>query len=381
MRFKRQDLNLLKSVLEIMLLESLELHNWRNTRGRAVWGKNLNIIYGDNGQGKTNWLEAIYTLATTKSFRTQKLQEAIRFDDDLAVIRGQVQRSAEIHRELQITLQGATKTLTVNGKRESALRYLGQLHTIAFTADELEVVRGAPEARRRFLDRGVLSLHYAYVQTLADYNRVIKQKNRLLQDALNADWSMDELRERVLPWNQQLAKLSAEIHHARTDYVSRLNQFLQNDLFSRERTSVRYVSALESKGDLSDYEALITERLELRLTAEMNAGYSLIGTHRDDLEMLFDERHIRTFGSSGQQRSMLITLDLAALQVYYDWHREYPLFILDDVDAELDSRRVATLLEYLEKQTQTFITTSSFDLAQKYASRHSLFEVVGGAIK
>src|SRR5918999_5370929 len=100
-----------------MLLEWIEVHNFRNLSGRVSWGKGLNIIYGDNGQGKTNWLEAIYTLSTTKSFRTQKLQEAVRFGEDLSVIRGRVGRTREVHRDLQVTLQGNTKSLSINGKR------------------------------------------------------------------------------------------------------------------------------------------------------------------------------------------------------------------------------------------------------------------------
>src|SRR5919199_1614879 len=299
-----------------MLLESIEAHNFRNLSGEIFWSEGLNVISGENGQGKTNWLEAIYLLATTKSFRTQRPQEAIRFDESLAVVRGVVARSREVQRELQVAIQGSTKTLSVNGKRESVARYLGQLHMVAFTADELEVVRGGPEARRRFLDRGVVSLHHAYVQTLADYQRVIRQKNRLLQDAAEAELDHEETASRLVPWNEQLVALSAEIHRARTDYVGRINAALEQRLFGREEITIRYVSALEGKGNLDDYESLIRERLRLRLQAEISAGYSLIGPHRDDLEILFDGRDLRQFGSSGQQRSALILLDLAAISVY-----------------------------------------------------------------
>src|SRR3712207_176251 len=134
-----------------MLLESLEAHQFRNLSGRISWGPGLNIIYGDNGQGKTNWLEAIYLLATTKSFRTTRLQEAIRFGEELAIVRGRVAQSADVHRDLQVNLQGNTKSISVNGKREAITRYLGQLHTVAFTADDLQIVRGLPEARRKFI--------------------------------------------------------------------------------------------------------------------------------------------------------------------------------------------------------------------------------------
>ena len=363
-----------------MLLESLEVHNFRNLSGKVVWGAGLNIIYGDNGQGKTNWLEAIYLLATTKSFRTQRLQETIRFDEDLAVVRGRVAQGLEVHRDMQVNLRGTTKSISINGKREPVTRYLGQLHAIAFTADELNIVRGGPDARRKFLDRGVISLHPSYVQTLADYNHVIKQKNRLLQDASDSELSFERTAELIAPWNEQLIRLSTEIHRARMDYVGRLNDVLEHRLFEKEDIAIRYVSSLEGKGNLDDYESLIAERLQLRLQAEIASGYALIGPHRDDLEILFDGRDIRAFGSSGQQRSALIILDLANVSVYYSWHNEYPLFLIDDVDAELDRKRINRLLEYLEGRTQTFITTSKESLVEQFVKQANIYRVSKGMV-
>ena len=192
--------------------------------------------------------------------------------------------------------------------------------------------------------------------------------------------SFERASEIIIPWNEQLIRLSAEIHRARSDYIRRLNDALERRLFERENISIRYVSSLEGKGDLSDYEALISERLRLRLQAEIAAGYSLIGPHRDDLEILFDGREMRTFGSSGQQRSALIILDLAAISVYYSWHNEYPLFLIDDVDAELDRKRISYLLEHLEGRTQTFITTSKESLVEQFIKRANVYKVSNGSV-
>ena len=362
-----------------MLLESLEAHQFRNLSGEVFWGESLNVISGENGQGKTSWLEAIYLLATTKSFRTQRPQEAIRFGESLAVVRGRVARSRDVHRDLQVTLQGNSKSLSLNGKSEGVANYLSQLHVVSFTADELEVVRGGPEARRKFLDRGVVSLHHSYVQTLADYQRVVKQKNRLLQDISNSGTGIGNARELIGPWNAQITVLGSTIHRARCDYVGRLQQSLQSRLFEREDVTIRYLSSLEGKGDISDYESLLKERLNLRLQAEIASGYALIGPHRDDLEILFDGHDVRAYGSSGQQRSALILLDLAAISVYHLWHNEYPLFLMDDVDAELDERRIGRLLEYLKARTQTFVTTSKGDLIKGFAKDAKVFDVRGGA--
>lgn len=363
-----------------MLLESVETQNFRNATGAIFCSRDLNIITGDNGQGKTNWLEAVYLLATTKSFRTSKLQETIRFDEELAFVRGTVQQSAEIHRTLQVTLQANTKTLSVNGKREPVTRYLGQLHAFVFTASELEIVRGLPDARRKFLDGGITGIYPAFVQTLADYNRVVKQKNSLLQSAQENGFSVEKTAELLEPWNEQLIALSAKIHKARVRYVELLQNSLEKRLFERETVTIRYVSHLEGKGDLSDYKALLTERLNLRVQAELAAGHALLGTHRDDLEILFDNRDLRTFGSSGQQRSALLILQLAAINLYFERNNEYPLFLLDDIDAELDKKRTAKLLEFLQDKTQTFLTTSKENLVEQFAHRATIFQIENGAV-
>jgi DNA replication and repair protein RecF len=363
-----------------MILETIQAHQFRNLSGHISLGPRLNIIFGSNGQGKTNWLEAIYVLSRTKSFRTQRLQEAIRFGQDTAFVRGQVTRGAEVRRDLQLTIQGNAKTISINGKREPLARYLGQLQVFSFTAAELEVVRGVPEARRRFIDRGVASLQPSYVQTVADYVRVIKQKNRILQDANEQGFGLGQVDDLVAPWNQQIVGLASEIHRARSDYIKNINEVLERGLFEQRDVHINYLSSLAGKGDLDDYRTLISQRLSLRMQAELAAGRSLIGPHRDDLEVLLEGREMRVFGSSGQQRSALLLLDLAAISLYNSRHGDYPLFLIDDVDAELDERRIRHLLEYLESRTQTFITTSKRTHLEDFLSRANVYEIVEGAV-
>jgi DNA replication and repair protein RecF len=361
-----------------MILDFVEVNNFRNLRGKISWGTGLNIIYGNNGQGKTNWLEAIHTLSRTKSFRTQRRQETIRFGAETAFIAGRVSTGNDIHRDLRITLRENTKSIWVNEKREQLARYLGLLQVFAFTADQLEVVRGMPEARRHFIDRGVASLRPAYVHTVSDFNKVIKQKNRILQDASEREARLDETEDLLAPWNEQLGRLGAEIHKARIDYTERLNRALESTLFERTELEIRYSSSLEGKGNLDDYEALLRERLQLRLPSEVAAGRALIGPHRDDLGIHLEGREMRVYGSSGQQRSALLLLDLAAISVYNSWHDDYPIFLVDDVDAELDEKRIGRLLEYLEGRTQTFITTSKRSHIEGFISKADLHEIVEG---
>jgi len=363
-----------------MLLAEIEAINFRNLSGKIVWGPQLNIIYGNNGQGKTSWLEAIHILARTKSFRTQRLQETIKFGERIATISGRVIAGVDLERELQVTLQDNSKAILVNAKREALTRYLSQLQVFSFTAADLEVVRGIPEARRRFLDKGISSIRPAYLQTIVDYGKVIKQKNKLLQVANESEFSLEKVADLVAPWNDQLVKLAVSIHHEREDYVAGLNTQIERQFFDRRDLTARYVSSLEGRGDLSNYEAILRERINLRQAAELASGHSLIGPHRDDLEILLDGREIRVYGSSGQQRSALLLLDLAAISLYNSVSNDQPVFVIDDVDAELDELRIRRLLEYLENRTQTFITTSKRSHVEDFFSRANVYEIGDGQV-
>ena len=341
----------------------------------------LTIFIGDNGEGKTNWLEAINLLASTRSFRTARLSEAVRFGESLAIVKGSVRESPEIARGLQVAIEGTAKQLTINGKKEPASRYLGQLHSVVFNSDSLDIVRGQPEARRRFLDDGIVSLHPPFIQTFSDYNRVIRQKNALLQQARDEDLPLEKMTEALAPWNEQLVALSTRIHRGRVRLVERLNEVLARKLFGTEEIAIRYVSSLEGKGDLSKYEELIEERLKLRVQAELVAGHALVGTHRDELEILLDGHDIRRYGSAGQQRSALLLLLLASIEVYRSTRGEYPLFLLDDIDAELDYTRIGNLLGYLHDKTQTFATTSKESFIDKFGQNARVFTVESGTAK
>ncbi|MGH9834984.1 MAG: DNA replication/repair protein RecF [Blastocatellia bacterium] len=362
-----------------MRLQRIEASNFRNLIGAIEFSPGLNVIYGANAQGKTNWLEAIYLLATTKSFRTSHPREVVAHDAKEAILRGTVARG-NLTKDLQLLITESTKQTFVNGKREAVARYLGNLDAIAFTSDEMQIVRGAPEARRRFLDRGVFFTLPAYLGTLNEYNRVLKQKNALLREASEAEDQAKYL-DLIQPWNDQIVTLGAEIHVARLNYVEQLRAHLKPELFQAERIAIRYKSSLEGKGDLNEYASLLRERLDFRLKNEIAVGYSLVGPHRDDLEILFDGYEIARFGSSGQQRSSLLILDLAQISVYYQCFEEYPIFLIDDIDAELDRTRIEILLDYLDGRLQTIVSTSKRTIADRYRHRaRTLFIESGRAI-
>jgi DNA replication and repair protein RecF len=364
-----------------MLLTRIEASGFRNLEGFAEFGSGLNIFYGDNAQGKTNWLEAIYLLGTTKSFRTSQVRECIAFDQTQCLLRGDLSRGS-LTKQAQLLLTENSKELYLNGKREALVRYIGNLDVFVFSLEEMDVIRGDPGRRRRFLDRGVVSASPSFLNTLARYNNVIKQKNRLLAEA-SASEEPGRFHSQVEAWNQQLVELGTDIHRGRTSYVERLNRELKaNDhgraLFGAERINVRYRSQLEGKGDLDRFAELFCERLALRLKAEVEAGHSLIGPHRDDLEITADGREVSRYGSAGQQRSALLLLDLAQVSIYNQIYDESPVLLIDDIDAELDRGRIESLLSELEGKVQTFVSTSRRAIANRYRDRASVYYVERG---
>jgi DNA replication and repair protein RecF len=364
-----------------MILTRIEAHGFRNLEGSAQFGPGLNIFYGDNAQGKTNWLEAIYLLGTTKSFRTSQVRDCLAFGSGQAILRAETLRGS-LTKEMQLLLTEHTKELFINSKRESIVRYLGNLDVFVFSLEEMEVIRGEPKERRRFLDRGLVTITPTFLNTLSQYNQIIRQKNRLLAEAAKSD-NPSSYQNQVEAWNEQLIEFGASIHNARLDYVERLNGVLdKNDhgraIFGAERISVRYRSQLEGKGNLDDFRSLFAERLRLRLSAEIAAGHSLIGPHRDDLEILSDSREVARYGSAGQQRSALLLLDLAQLSIYNSIYEESPVLLIDDIDAELDRSRIESLLQQLEGTTQTFVSTSRRAIANRYRERASVYLVDRG---
>lgn len=363
-----------------MLLTELEARNFRNVRGKIACGTGLNILQGENGQGKTNWLEAIFFLASAASFRTSRPAETVLFGENEAFLRGIVKQSEGLSRELSVSLNGNSKILAVNGKRVSLPVYRNELHAVVFNADSLDIVRGGPEHRRKFLDESISAVHPPYVRTLSDYSRIIRQKNALLQSALEKGLRESEVFGQLEPWNMQLTGLASKIYKSRLRIVERLNEALAEKPFSNDSLSIRYLSSLEGKGNLEDYEYLLAERLKLRLQAELLNGHSLIGPHRDDLEITINGFDARRFASAGQQRTAVISLMLANISIFHSQKGEYPLFLIDDIDSELDYNRIGSLLGFLKGKTQTFITTSKTGVAEQYGRNAEVFTIKGGQI-
>ena len=359
-----------------MFITEIHAEGFRNLEGTLECSPGINILCGENAQGKTNWLEAIYVLGNTKSFRTSSLREVLRIGEGnqpsgQGFVRGGVMRE-RLLKEIQVHIEENTKNFYVNGKRESVVRYIGNLDVLVFSSEEMQIVRGEPSERRRFLDRGVVGLSPAFLKVLSEYNRVLKQKNVLLKEAQQST-NRRKFVDLIDSWNEQLLDYGTRIHTARIEYTERLRKALRSQLFSEREIDIRYRSSLERHGldgETPDrYRQLLQERLRVRLENEIASGYSLVGPHRDELEVLIDGLEVSKFGSAGEQRSALITLDLAQITVYNSMFEEYPVFLIDDIDAELDARRISLLLDHVEGKMQVFVSTSKRAIAAEYQTK------------
>ncbi|MBI3950421.1 MAG: DNA replication and repair protein RecF [Acidobacteria bacterium] len=362
-----------------MILTKVEARSFRNIiHDQFEPSHRLNFLYGSNAQGKTNWLEAIHLLATTSSFRTARLSEVLTHDCHESILRASVSQYG-LQKDLAVQLTSRSKSLFVNGKREPSSRYIGHLTVFVCSLEQMNIVRGEPEHRRHFLDQGALSIDPKYAKVLETYHRILKQKNQLLRQAAEQA-NPNRLIDQIQIWNEQLIEYGTMIHRVRFQYVEKLQEVLSGNLFGKEEIRVCYASSLEAHGDMTDYAGLLAERLQLRLNAELAMGYSLVGPHRDDLGIRFDDRDLRPFASAGQQRSTLLILDLARISVYNKVFDEYPVFLVDDIDAELDRRRIEVLLDYLQDKTQTFVTTSKRDIATSYSGLAAVFRIEEGQV-
>ncbi len=353
-----------------MFLRSLKVDSFRNlSAAETRFDPGLNIFFGNNGQGKTNLLEAVYVLANTKSFRTHHLNECVRYQRERFWIYGDVQKKV-LERSLFLEWQAGSRELRVNEKAESILDYLGNLDALVISFDQLPIVRGAPEERRKFLDRGIAQLKKSYLYTLAQFHHVLRQRNHLLVQIRDGSAQISDLEVWETIYAERALSLSAEREH----YVEELNKTLPEVRFSSDALNLRYIRTIKDREPRLFCETLASIRVK-----EISRGRSLKGPHRDDLEILIEGRPIQRFGSGGQQRSAVFSLLLAAMHLYFIENKEYPVLLVDDIDAELDMGRRRGLLDRFEGERQVFLSTAKESVIKSidYCTK---WEIRGGSL-
>ena len=353
-----------------MILRSLQTENFRNlVSAQYAFHPHANIIVGRNGQGKTNLIEAIYFLATTKSFRTTRMASLFRFDSPTLFVGGSVERDG-VEKNLSAGLEtgdSKRRVLMINSERVTLPAYLDALVVFAYSAARLEIIRGEPEERRRFLDRGVASIHAGHLQQLSRFGRVLKQRNALLAAVAARDASAASLDA----WDEEFVAAGEAVQTARATYAEELALALADTIaehgYHVEDVAMRYRPAV------GDPAAMRRE--------ELRARTSLWGPQRDVLEFQVGGRPASEVLSGGELKTMVLFLKFAKLALFRRRFDEPPLFLLDDIDAELDLEILQKLLSRLPASTQVFATSAKEPFLQALeAGPHLRLNVDSGRV-
>ena len=361
-----------------MQITRLSLFQYRNIERLEIFPSNgASLFVGRNGQGKTNLLEAIYMLGFGRSFRTPAAKDCIQHGRSECRIEGTVAHGS-LTRDLKVWITPAEKKLMVFGKPVALDEFVGNLHLLAFTYHHLNVVRGGPADRRAFLDRAMAILYPGHVNSLAMYGRALKQRNRVL----SACGEEEGLDERLLDsWDEALVKPGARILWNRMRYVDQMKKELPQGLFGTETLKMHYFSTVTADDcDLPLIEERFRQRLLQVRAYDRKIGSTTVGPHRDDLKLFVNGKSLVDFGSAGQQRSSLLALYFSQMEIHHKLHGFYPVFLVDDAEAELDEVRLSTFFGYLSHRTQTFLTSAKDFLLSAAPRDASRFEVQNGSI-
>ncbi|NLT67404.1 MAG: DNA replication and repair protein RecF [Acidobacteria bacterium] len=361
-----------------MHLTRLRLFNYRNIRElEIVPSAETNLISGLNGQGKTNLLEAIYLLGYGKSFRTAVPRDCIRHGQKECRVEGTVQHGT-LTRDLQVSISISEKKLFVLGKPVPLDAFVGNLQILAFTHEHLNVVRGTPADRRSFLDRAMVNLFPGHISDLAAYGRSLRQRNRLLSAARDGSGRIDDAL--LDSWDEALIKPGTRIISNRLRYSEMMKQQLPQGLFGADVFKIHYLSSIGAESPaLAEIEGLFRRRLVQARASDRRTGYTSPGPHRDDLKLYVNGKALADFGSAGQQRSCLLSLYFSQMEIHQKVNDHYPVFLVDDAEAELDEQRLHTFLSFLARRTQVFLTSAKEFLVSSVPENTLRFEVWNGA--
>lgn len=369
-----------------MFLSNFSLEAYRNYSDLTVdFSPNVNIFLGQNAQGKTNLLESIYFLGLTRSHRTSNDKDLIRFENDFARIKGHLNQSQmELDLEVRITNKG--KIAYINHLEQAKLsNYIGKMTAILFSPEDLNLIKGAPSVRRRFMDLEFGQISSEYLYFLSQYRQVLKQKNNYLKQ-LSFKKANDLVFLEVL--SDQLAGLGAEIIHYRLKLLSQLNEKSRIAHKELSNTSEELELKYSSNGIEFDSDSTVESMYQQLLSAyennqakEVRTGTTLVGPHRDDIQFTINGQDAHLFGSQGQQRTVVLSIKLAEVQLIHEITGEYPILLLDDVMSELDVTRQTALLNYIYGKTQTFITTTDLDgISWEIIQKPKIFNIANGTL-
>lgn len=340
-----------------MKISYLSVKNFRNhLQFDIFFNDKTNILIGNNAVGKTNLIEAIYYLSLSKSFRTKIHSQLINFNHEFSSIEGHI-TVANRNRKMNVVISDDLKKYKIDGVSiQKVSEFIGICNVVLFIPDDLNFIKGSPKYRRKFLDNELSKISPIYVYLLNKYHNILKEKNTYLKSNTNLDLIYLDILD------EQLSKLEVDIISKRLQFIHEINNKVKNihDKFSdnNEVIHLSYSSFINSNE--VNYDAILLKHKNNR-SKDIKYKHSLIGIHKDDIEIYINQKNANDFCSQGQQRTIVLSIKIALIEVIKDNIGEYPILLLDDVLSELDDQRKTMLLDLINNRIQTFITTTSID--------------------
>lgn len=337
-----------------MIIKSLELDHFRNYHSLSMtFDSGTNILYGDNAQGKTNILEAIYLSATTKSHKGSKDKDIVNFNAEEAHIRTYIEKDGLENRVDMHLRKNKSKGIAINGQKiKKAADLLGLLNVVFFSPEDLSIIKNGPSERRRFVDMELCQLDSFYLYNLNNYNKIVNQRNKLLKEL----YFNPQLKDTLSIWDSQLVSYGSKIIERRISFIKQINEIIYDihRRLSGDKEELRM--CYEPDVTLEDYE----KQLLMGQERDIRLKQTSTGPHRDDFSFLVGDIDIRKFGSQGQQRTAALSLKLSEIELVKKITKDTPLLLLDDVLSELDSNRQNYLLNSIG-DIQTIITCTGLE--------------------
>lgn len=357
-----------------MYVESLSLNKYRNYDALSMtFDKNINILYGDNAQGKTNILESIYMASTTKSHRGSKDREIIKLGEEESHIRLCIKKSDISHRIDMHLRKNKNKGVAIDGvtiRRTTEL--FGLLNVIFFSPEDLSIIKNGPAERRRFLDLELCQLSRLYYQNLSSYYKILNQRNNLLKQIVYNKSLLDT----IDVWDMQLVDYGKKVIKERQNFITMLNELIQeihsNLTSGKEQLEIVYDKDI----GMDEFE----QALKNKISVDLNYTSTQTGPHRDDMILLINGMDARKYGSQGQQRTVALSLKIAEIRLVKNIINDNPILLLDDVMSELDSKRRSALMEEI-KNIQTIITCTGYDdFIKEQLKSNNVYCVINGKV-
>lgn len=357
-----------------MIIKSLELANFRNYEELNIsFDKGTNILYGDNAQGKTNILEAIYVSATTKSHKGSKDKEIINFNKEEAHIRTYLEKENVETRVDMHLRKNKSKGIAIDGQKiKKAADLMGLLNVVFFSPEDLSIIKDGPAERRRFADMELCQLDSFYLYNLNHYNKIIGQRNKLLKDM----YLQPELKETLNIWDSQLVSFGSKIIERREQFVKQLGDIIFDIHKKLSGGKEELVIAYEPDVSIEDFE----KQMKYNQDKDIRLKQTTTGPHRDDFSFVVNGVDIRKYGSQGQQRTAALSLKLSEIELVKKISKDTPVLLLDDVLSELDSNRQNYLLNSIGN-IQTIITCTGLDeFINNRFEINKIFKVTNGTV-